>query len=78
MRHWEVGLLQLVESWGFLPRKGFFIQRFHDCVEESITLIADPTLLAAEPTKHTILRARHSRLLHTDDRPGDARASAHS
>jgi len=50
LRHWEVGLLHLVESWGFLPGKFFFIQCFHDCVEEPITLAADPTLLAAEST----------------------------
>ena len=34
----------------FLPRNVFFVQRFHDCVEKPITLVADPTLLAAEPT----------------------------
>ena len=41
--------MHLVELWGFLPGNFFFIQRFHDCVEEPITLVADPTLLAAEP-----------------------------
>ena len=33
----------------FCLAKFFFIQHFHDCVEEPITLVADPTLLAAEP-----------------------------
>ena len=42
--------MHLVESWGFLPGKFFFIQCFHDCVEEPITLVVDPTLLTAEPT----------------------------
>ena len=67
MRHWEVGLLHLVESWGFLPGKVFFIQRFNDCVEKPITLVADPTLLTADVAKMTSHAIFQYNILAIDD-----------